>query len=260
MEPLTYLSSDGKYLLKFEGHGQYGARAREQNRALMTSGFGPECEGQTLGFGKQRIEKGQAATSSDLSESLLSRIAEYCAWRSREFAVSVEEAASTDLETMTQVNLERRFGHSPEIHLSVQRPATCDSRMQPHNWFVTDDGRWLKLDGVTHGDNHFFPGPCDIAWDLAGAIIGWRMNPSAREFLTAEYRSLSGDDVNPRLPAYELAYATFRFAWSATAAASMPGKEDEERLLRDYRHHSKLAKELSLRFESRHAPAFRGSA
>ena len=29
-----------------------------------------------------------------------------------------------------------------------------------------------------HGDDHFFPGPTDIAWDLAGTIVEWELAPA----------------------------------------------------------------------------------
>jgi hypothetical protein len=128
----------------------------------------------------------------------------------------------------------------------VERPTVCDARMMPQAWLQTEDGRWLKLDAALYGDDHFFPGPCDIAWDLAGIIVEWELNRSARELLLARYRQASGDDASNRMQAYDLAYATFRMAWSRMAAASVGDAEEEHRLMRDYRRY----RDFLLRTES----------
>ena len=53
-----------------------------------------------------------------------------------------------------------------------ERIGCCGSRrhLAPHEWLRLDDGNVRKTDAIAHGDDHLFPGPTDIAWDLAGAI------------------------------------------------------------------------------------------
>jgi hypothetical protein len=235
MERLKYLSRDGGHLLKFEGYGHHGERIRRRNEALASSGFGTPYSGQMCGFGRQVLESGRMGRQSDSTPQLLRRMAEYCAWRSREFATS--DADAGELATMARVNLQREFGIAVEMDLKVEHPLSADGRMQPHEWFCTEGGEWLKLDGATHGDDHFFPGPCDIAWDIAGAIVEWGLDSSAREFFLSHYSRLSGDHPSQRIDHYELAYATFRLAWSRMAAGSVQGTDDEERLLHDYRRY-----------------------
>ncbi len=249
MEPRKYLSRDGKRLWKFEGHGQFGEQVRARQEALSGSGFGALYCGPIQGFGCSVVQPGRAGRRNDLSPELLGRIAEYCAWRARAFGRSA--ADPTDLEEATRVNYERAFGVSLEISLPIERPVVADGRMQPHEWFCTQEGRWLKLDGVTHGDDHFFPGPCDIAWDLAGVAIEWQLDALSREYFLSNYTRLSGDNVIPRIDNYEAAYAIFRLGWCSMAAASMHGSPDEERLLRD---------ELRYRYEAlRSAPQQHGT-
>ena len=65
----------------------------------------------------------------------------------------------------------------------------------------------------------------------------WELNRSARELLLARYRQASGEDASNRMQAYELAYATFRMAWSRMAAASVSDAAEEFRLMRDYRRY-----------------------
>ena len=236
MERLRYGSFEDRILLTFEGYGPYGAAVLRRNQALAAAGFGPSCLGQEAGFGREVIEKGRLAEAVDLTPQSLRHMAEYCAWRASEFAVS--DADPSELETMARVNFGREFEVVPDgLLLPVERPTLCDSRMMPYEWLVADDGRWLKLDAAIHGDDHFFPGPCDIAWDLAGIVVEWNLTGSARQFLLDKYRQVSGDDAARRIRSYELAYATFRMAWSSMAARSVGVGEEADRLFRDYQRY-----------------------
>lgn len=119
--------------------------------------------------------------------------------------------------------------------------------MQPHEWLVTQEGRLLKTDSGSHGDDHFFPGPTDIAWDLAAAIVEWRMNDQqAAEFLDL-YQSASGDDASARIGGFIKAYAVFRSAYCLMAANAMSGSDEEVRLVRVAGEY----KEMVTRMESR---------
>jgi hypothetical protein len=235
-ERLTYASADGGILLTFEGHGHYGAAVTARNQALSDARFGLPYLGHEVGFGKHIAVQGKVARQKDLTPQLLAHMAEYCAWRANEFGV--QDVGESDLEAMVRVNFEREFHVAlDDLSLLVERPTVCDARMMPQAWLHAEDGRWLKLDAATYGDDHFFPGPCDIAWDLAGIVVEWELNSSAREFLLARYRQASGDDASSRMQAYVQAYATFRMAWSRMAAASVGDAEEERRLMCDYRRY-----------------------
>jgi len=102
--------------------------------------------------------------------------------------------------------------------------------MHPHEWLLTPQGRMLKTDSGSHGDDHFFPGPTDIAWDLAGAIVEWEMNPAqARAFLVC-YTAMSGDDAGPRIGDFVIAYALFRCAWCHMAGHAQQSAAERSRL------------------------------
>src|SRR5207302_1884179 len=138
-----------------------------------------------------------------LSAVILERIAEYCAFRARDFRVN--DGPPQQLEEMVRVNLAKEFDSAvaPQIELGdllSKNPVLTDGRMQPHEWLLQADGRILKTDAISHGDDHFFPGPTDIAWDLAGAIAEWQMDSQAADFLLARFAQLSGDDPRPRFP------------------------------------------------------------
>ncbi len=262
MERLKFLSRDGQNMFKFEGHGPCGAQVSARNQELAESGFAGPYLGHEFGFGQHAVLHGQAVRMADLTPDLLTHMAEYCAWRSRQFQVANTDAA--DLQGITRTNFEREFG--AELHglcLPVERPAVCDSRMQPGEWLFTGT-RWLKLDAAKHGDDHFFPGPCDVAWDLAGIVVEWELDSAAQESLLSRYLRASGDDASRRLAAYKLAYTTFRMAWSRMAAASAGEADEEVRLLCDYRKYRRLAQaargQWQLRGSTRQVPLRKLSA
>jgi aminoglycoside phosphotransferase family enzyme len=103
----------------------------------------------------------------------------------------------------------------------------------PHEW-LRSESRLFKLDSVAHGDGHFFPGPCDIAWDVAGAIFEWQMNPEAAANFLASYKQLSGDvAIEERLPFYCVAYAAHHAAFARMAGNSITDEVEKKRFAAD---------------------------
>jgi hypothetical protein len=123
----------------------------------------------------------------------------------------------------------------------VRFPGLVDGRMLPHEWLLTAENP-VKTDGVSHGDDHFFPGPTDIAWDLAGTIVEWDLDPQSSEYLLRHYQMVSGDDPGERLPAFLQAYAAFRMGYCKMAAESMCGRLEGERLWSAYRQYREFTK------------------
>jgi hypothetical protein len=108
----------------------------------------------------------------------------------------------------------------------------ADARIMPHEWTRTSGRNLLKFDAAAHGDDHFYPGPTDIAWDIAGAIVEWRLDEEAAGLLVAEYTVSSGDAIRSRLSDYLMAYCVFRLAVSRSAAISESDKREPVRLER----------------------------
>ena len=226
-------------LYKFEGVGHYGDAVRGRAQRLAELGVSPRIAGEQDGFTVYEFVAGQPLAANDANEETLRRIAEYCALRAREFPA--EGADTNALRNLIDVNWREAFGEeitAPE--LAVERPVIVDGRMQPHEWRRTQDGRVLKTDATEHGDDHFFPGPTDIAWDLAGAIVEWELDSAGAAFLLAEYQRLSGDDASSRIGDYRLAYALFRLGYCSMAADAMRGSEEEARLRRDAARYREL--------------------
>ena len=237
-ERLKYLTAGDSAeprLYKFAGFGHYGDRVFEREQAIAAAGFGPLPRREADGFVSYPWMDGRAMSSRDLSKQVLERLAHYCAFRLREFPAELSNLGP--LQQMAEHNL-RELGCDASVNLRLERPVIADGRMQPHEWMMTQEDQILKTDSGSHGDDHFFPGLTDIAWDLAGAIVEWQMSElQATEFL-ALYRSAGGDDASARIDDFIKAYTIFRWAYSLMAAKAMNGSDEQirfERAVDSYR-------------------------
>jgi len=245
LERAKFLSDDGLSIFKFEGFGHYGEAIGARAKLLASSFFSPPYLGNHRGFGQYELVPGRLLTLRDRSPELLERMADYVALRSNAFASKIPQ--TPELERMLRWNWQVEFGEElsiKETQLRAERVAVCDARMMPHDWLCTTGGTLLKLDAGIHGDDHFFPGPCDVAWDVAGAIVEWEMRGEERDRFIREYEARSGDAIAKRLAPYLLAYSTFRLGWSKMAALAMQGQPDEALLERDYQRYRAVALRL----------------
>jgi hypothetical protein len=244
-ERTKHLSADRQTFFKFEGFARYGQLARQQTAVLAAEGFSPENLGCDQGYVAYEFVRGRPLTLRDLNRELLGRIAEYCALRARAFA-----APNCDvplLTSMARINLAIEFGAETQdldLDIPVERPVYPDCRMLPHEWLLAGDGRVLKTDAVGHGDGHQFPGPADIAWDLAGVIVEWKLSASEAGFFLDEYRRRSGDHAAGRLAQYLILYAALRTAQCRMASASMGQSREARYLHRQYLGYSQYTRAL----------------
>ena len=234
MERLKFFSAGGDHVYKFEGYGRFGKAVFDRSRLVAGAGFGPNPIRYEEGFGVYPRLHGRLLSKSDATPDVLQRVADYCAFRAR--AMRFNGAVNVDLASMLCFNVKQEFGidlPARSSELRVAHAVIADGRMLPHKW-IKSDGGLLKIDAAIHGDDHFFPGPTDIAWDLAGTIVEWELNLANCNLFVGLYCRASGDDVRDRLPSYLLAYSIFRTAFCKMASASMEGSEEEARLVRDY--------------------------
>jgi hypothetical protein len=224
-ERLKALTSDGRSLRKFEGLGRYGSAVHRRTVCLAEAGQGPMPLGPPSadGFVTYRLVAGRPLSLADRTPARTVDIARYIAARPRLCpADSIDPGGDSALGEALCTNVSLVLGR-PFIARDlpmVVRPAVVDGRMAPHEWIASVDGRLIKTDAVDHGDDHFLPGPTDIAWDLAGTIVEWDLSPVERALLLDVYQRSAGDDPRERLPAYLLAYASFRARLAALAARS----------------------------------------
>jgi hypothetical protein len=232
LERLKYLSPtdhDARRFFKFAGLGHYGDVVFERERKVAAAGFAPMPVMESDGFVSYPWISARPLSARNLSPEVLVRLAEYCAFRVRTFSVELSDLRL--LQEMANHNLDE-LGLDCTVELRLERPVIADGKMQPHEWLVSTEGKLVKTDSGSHGDDHFFPGPTDIAWDLAGAIVEWQMNDEQiAEFLDTYHRA-SGDDARARINDFTRAYAVFRSAYCLMAANAMSGSDEQPRLRR----------------------------
>jgi hypothetical protein len=233
-ERRKFLLQEGRVIAKFEGLGHFGRETLDRASLLAEKKFGPPVGSLGDGYAGYKRLRGRPANASELNAALLDRIAEYLAFRVGAFPV---DRCAADVAKMASCNLEEEFGGNVcAPRPAINSPIIADGRMLPHEWIQTARG-WIKTDGANHGDDHFFPGPTDIAWDLAGAIIEWELSQDAIQYLLRRYEWLTGDAAGKRLPAWTAAYAIFRMAYCKMAAQALEGTPEQARLHMEYRRY-----------------------
>jgi hypothetical protein len=99
---------------------------------------------------------------------------------------------------------------SASLATRVRRIRT-DNRLDRPEWLRTVDGRLLKTDAVDHHCGHDVIGCQDLAWDVAGTISEFHLDPRQAEELVTLTQHAAGRIVDPDLLSlYRLAYAAFR--------------------------------------------------
>jgi hypothetical protein len=221
-ERRKYLRDDR--LHKFAGYGRYG---REKlDRAGRLNGFTPQPCRLEHGFLETKWEDGRPAR---LTDDLIRHAARYLAFIGREFVLD-QSPCFENLANMIEVNT----SEAPKMSgwnapVADGKVVELDARMFPYEWLETESG-FQKLDALEHHDDHFFPGPQDIAWDLAGFALEHRLDASGTDLLVRTYRGESGDhNIGARLPFYRLAYLAFRLGYSSLALTALGQSDDGAR-------------------------------
>jgi hypothetical protein len=236
-------------LLKFAGLSVYGEAARSRAERLAEAGFGPPVMRWRGGYLEQRWCDGrvQSRPLGPLGPGFLEHLTRYLTFRSRAFPAPACDAAA--LEGMARQNVAEALGLELDgaLSLDVVRPVYADARLLPHEWICAEGGRWIKVDAADHGDDHHFPGPCDVAWDLAGAIVELGLRGARADALLERYRRASGDDARARLPGYLVAYAAERVGRASLALAAAAPTE-RARLARDERRYRECLRRFTRMF------------
>jgi hypothetical protein len=225
LERIKRRTADGQWLDKFEGFAPYRDAPFERACVLAQAGYAPSPTWLGHGFVRYPWLDGTPARASDLDGHMLRELARYCAFRAREFRTN--DVDPSGLERMVETNVDAVFGISlgSRAKLPIEWGVVPDARMQPFEWRLSRPGRLMKTDGHAHGDCVLLPGPIDICWDLAGAIIEWHMDAAHRDQFVHDYSMLSGDEPHARLPCYLLAYCAQRLGETFVAAASAEPRE-----------------------------------
>ena len=245
MERLKFLSPDRRQFFKFEGMGPLGREVRERAFLLAREGFSPAVCDAGDGFLSYTAIGGKCLGKDDVSPSLLEQIARYCSFRASEFTSAATH--NSELGQMLEFNVQQEFRRDLKLEpgqLTGKTLLLADGRMQPYEWIASTEGKVLKTDAISHGDNHFFPGPCDIAWDLAGTAVEWDLDTQATEFLLRKFHQFSGVPISQQFQDYMLAYCVFRLGFCKMATSTVAGSREECRLESAYLHYRGKAERL----------------
>jgi hypothetical protein len=161
-----------------------------------------------------------AASPLTCSESVLAveRLGHLLYWNTRE---TLGEDAAARVHELT--------AHAREFVANVSLPSYGDGRIAPHEFVRASDGTIHKTDHYGHDMDHTAVGKQSVLWDVAGAIVEWRMsNESAAEVL----RASGAKACEPVLRFYCAAYSAFRLGMLATiqdAAEDSRARFDRER-------------------------------
>ncbi len=240
-ERAKYLSSDGRWLWKFAGLGEVGETAAMHSRELARAGFGDAACYEGHGWLRLPWRLAHPVPSHGCALAVFAAwTGRYIAARSAFFKVAgpcppalplremsrancLKIAAGDDIEPIFTPHLRARYprlswtsskveGWILKAWHSLPLPdgpcARLDGRLQTWEWGQISSG-WIKFDALDHGDDHFYPGPADPAWDLAGFQV--EFGPGAGQSALASYIRASGDfGVCQRLLWYRVAYLAFQ--------------------------------------------------
>ncbi len=233
------LGGNAPTLYKFAGLGRYGQAKQERAELLAGKGFIPRPLGLTHGFLASEFVPGRPVSRSSGRYGLLDAIAQYLAFITRTFPF--EEGSSFDtLLEMIHINVGEALGTEWRDKLqgleafrtvvSDGQAVALDGRMLPYEWLEVQ-GVYIKTDALDHHDDHFFPGPQNIAWDLAGTCVEFGLGRDERGYLVGTYHDAvkSDSDVERRMPFYIVAYLAFRLGYSIFAQQSVGDAQEATR-------------------------------
>jgi hypothetical protein len=218
----------GTLLHKFAGLGSYGVATMLRAERLAAAGIAPAPRGLTHGFLSSEFVAGRRGSAVYVDPTLLRAVAEYLAFVAATFRAGGGTRWDA-LVSMIRINVtevlgsDRGLGWLDDYRDMVEdAPAVAlDGRMMPHEW-VRTHGRWIKTDGTDHHDDHLFPGPQDIAWDVAGTSVEFELSPAAELWMLSRFRLAGGDpDIHRRLPFYRVSYLAWRAGYASMAVRAL---------------------------------------
>jgi hypothetical protein len=236
--------------VKFAGYGHYGRRTLARAAQLGEAGWSPPARALGGGWMGLAVIDGVPADADDVSGDFLEHVAQYVAWTGRTFRLDTP-AHGDALLAMTRHNALGALGD--QAARAVDRLALpdeivvaslLDARMLPHEWLQTSGG-WVKTDSADHGDDHFYPGPCDVAWDLAAICEEFHLDAPAVRYLLDAYVRASGDRrVRSRLPFHRIAYTAARAGYTHEAARQLRHSDEGRRFHAEFLHYRARLREL----------------
>jgi hypothetical protein len=224
-ERRKFLTRHGRTVAKFAGMGAYGEATWRRAEALARAGFGPPLAPGAREASRQGwlLAERVAAAPVAVSRAFVEFAARYLAWVRGEFALGPASEPTTELRAMAETNIAELAGGAAAMEPPLGAPVALDGRMLEPEWGASG-AEFVKFDATDHGDDPFFPGPADIAWDLAAFVV--EFGQEAGSAVLRRYRALTGEreaDVRRRVQWHQAAYCAFRAAFCDLAARQTSG-------------------------------------
>jgi hypothetical protein len=236
-----------RHLARFVGLGSHGQAKLLRAETLHRAGFGPEPLGLRRGFLLERwIEGLRLEPSGSERGQFLRHLGRYLGFRARAFPASAEEGASLgELRHMAEVNAAELCGEEVSARVKAQlarlddlqdrlAPVHVDGRLHRWEWVGLGNGDFCKADSLDHSCDHGLVGCQDIAWDIAGAAVEFRLSAHETSGLQAIVAEASGRATPPdAVRMFGVCYAAFQAA--AWAMAEQTAAPIERRRIRCWR-------------------------
>lgn len=152
----------------------------------------------------ERVE-GKAATFAEIEEILPRHIA-VLAGEEIDLCETYER-----VRFMIEANIEKAFGLKRSFeteHLPHRRRITGDGRVGPGNW-IKANGRIWKRDTTGRGLSHFVAYRVPVVWDVAQAILLWKLSPHEEKRFCAACHSCGVEFSRDELTFWKFAVAAY---------------------------------------------------
>ncbi|WP_239492034.1 hypothetical protein [Luteitalea sp. TBR-22] len=222
-------------LHKFVGLGPYGLAVRRRAERAAEAGFGVPILGHHDGYLQMRRVSPTLPLDRRGSEALAGALTTYLPWR----ASAMQTGARADVDAalaLLEGNTREHFGSRLDAgllpleglaHRAGAQPAVVlDGHLAPWEWLQTPQGV-VKVDTAEHGDDHFQPGPHDIAWDVAAALEEFTWTTPERTSLVERLtRAMRDPGLATRLRYMQPCYLAARLGYSTLAAETLGDTPD----------------------------------
>jgi len=245
-----YRTSRGNGLLwKFVGLGAFIEPDRtaaeldlDRINVLARGGWGPPALEVFGGYAGIRWINGDRLQPTDAAQpDVLSRLARYLAPTAGWPLTPAEQGAALErLIAITTHNLQEALGDKAAarartlalaVRLAADCPSFADGRLAPHEWVHCTSGEIFKSDSAGHQIEHTAVGRQAVLWDVADALVEWRLIGPQRLALLNELRR-EGIFARPeQIAFYELAYAAFRLGQTTLCLELEAGNSPERQRL-----------------------------
>jgi hypothetical protein len=190
--------------------------------------------GSALGFVALPWVTGEPLTHEDAGPEVLAHVGRYLVEAALPAGEGDPKAGIARLAELLYWNTHESLGpeaaeRTRRLPLPAGAPDLCygDGRLAPHEWVRGVDRRLYKTDAAGHELDHTAVGSQSVLWDLASALIEWRLDESTAGPLLEAARQAGLTWGPAELEFYRMAYAAFRLGQCRMCAGSS-GHDPEE--------------------------------